>query len=89
MHAEHMRNDEQPGGEEHGPQEDAHGQGGTQASSKLRKVAICRPDLFAAIAPATPEESTWVVLTGKPYRSAKPMVIIAIVSAEAPCAQVK
>ncbi len=38
----------------------------TQAISKLRIVDICKPDLFAHIVPATPDDSTCVVLTGKP-----------------------
>ena len=57
----------------------------TQASKTLRKVCICNPDLLAAIDPAMPEESTWVVLTGSPYQSASPIVIMATNSAEAPC----
>jgi hypothetical protein len=32
----------------------------------LRSVDICRPDPFAAMVPATPDESTWVVDTGSP-----------------------
>ena len=42
---------------------------------------ICRPELFAAIDPATPDESTCVVLTGRPRTSAAPMVTIAVISA--------
>jgi hypothetical protein len=38
----------------------------TQAISKLRSVAICKPDLFAHMVPATPDDKTWVVLTGNP-----------------------
>ena len=38
----------------------------THAMSRLRTVAICSPDPFAAIVPATPDDSTWVVETGKP-----------------------
>ena len=49
-------------------------------------VFHCSPEPFAAMVPATPEDSTWVVDTGKPYRSAAPMVSIATVSAEAPWA---
>jgi len=37
-----------------------------QASAMLRSVLICRPDPLAAIVPATPEDSTCVVLTGRP-----------------------
>jgi hypothetical protein len=36
------------------------------ASAMLRSVDICSPDPFAAIVPATPDESTWVVDTGSP-----------------------
>ena len=38
----------------------------TQAISMLKIVDHCSPELFAAMVPATPEESTWVVLTGQP-----------------------
>ena len=38
----------------------------THASAMFLKVDICRPDPFAAIVPATPDESTWVVDTGNP-----------------------
>ena len=38
----------------------------TQASAISRNVDICSPLLFAAMVPATPEDSTCVVLTGKP-----------------------
>ena len=38
----------------------------TQASSRLRTVEPCRPEPFAAIVPATPDDSTWVVDTGRP-----------------------
>ncbi len=57
----------------------------THASNRLRRVAICRPDLLAAMEPATPEESTCVVLTGR-RRSGqpRPMVIMATNSAAAP-----
>ena len=37
-----------------------------QASARLRTVRHCSPEPFAAMVPATPEDSTWVVLTGKP-----------------------
>ena len=37
-----------------------------QAIRMLIKVSFCRPDLFAAMLPAMPEERTWVVLTGSP-----------------------
>jgi len=37
----------------------------TQAMSRLRTVLHCRPEPFAAMVPATPEVSTWVVLTGR------------------------
>jgi hypothetical protein len=38
----------------------------TQAAAILRMVDHCSPLLLANMVPATPEESTWVVLTGKP-----------------------
>ena len=52
----------------------------------LRTVSPCRPEWLANIAPATPEERMWVVLTGTPTTSAKPMVVIATSSADAPWA---
>jgi hypothetical protein len=36
--------------------------------------------------PATPDDSTWVVETGRPNTSAAPIVAAATSSAEAPCA---
>ncbi|SAK54713.1 hypothetical protein AWB78_01410 [Caballeronia calidae] len=36
------------------------------ASARLRTVRHCRPEPFAAIVPATPDDSTCVVLTGRP-----------------------
>src|SRR6516164_1820425 len=38
----------------------------THAISRLRMVDICRPDLFAHMVPATPDDKTCVVLTGSP-----------------------
>ena len=67
----------------------AAGRVSTQASSRLRTVLICRPDEFAKIVPATPEDKTCVVLTGKPKKSAAPIVAIAVISAAAPCAYVR
>src|SRR5580658_2845393 len=58
----------------------------TQASAISRTVDICRPLLFAAMVPAMPELSTWVVLTGRPRLSAIQIVTMAVISAEAPCA---
>ena len=64
----------------------AAGSVSTQATARLRSVAICSPEWFAAMVPATPEDSTCVVETGKPNMSAAPIVSIATTSAEAPCA---
>ncbi len=61
----------------------------TQARAISRMVDIWSPLLLAAMVPATPELRTWVVLTGRPYPSARPMVIIAVISAEAPWAYVR
>ena len=44
----------------------AHGRVSTRASARLRKVDIFTPEPLAAIVPATPEESTCVVETGRP-----------------------
>ena len=49
-------------------------------------VAICRPEPLAAIVPATPDDSTCVVETGRPNTSAAPIVAAATSSADAPCA---
>lgn len=38
----------------------------TQASAMLRTVAICNPEPFAAIVPATPDDRMCVVETGRP-----------------------
>ena len=56
----------------------------THAKIKLRIVDHCRPERFAAMVPATPDDNTWVVLTGQPQTSAAPMVAMAMISAEAP-----
>ena len=42
----------------------AAGKVSTHAIAMLRTVANCSPDPFAAMVPAMPEESTWVVDTG-------------------------
>ena len=57
-----------------------------QASAMLRIVDHCSPDPLAAMVPAMPEDSTWVVETGRPYPSAAAMVAAAVISAQAPCA---
>ena len=44
----------------------AAGKVSTQASAMLRIVDHCSPDPLAAMVPAMPEESTWVVETGRP-----------------------
>jgi len=64
----------------------AAGSVSTHAASRLRMVAICSPERLAAIVPATPEDSTCVVDTGRPNMSAAPIVVIATSSADAPCA---
>ena len=38
----------------------------SQARAKLRIVLACIPEPFATIVPATPEDKTWVVETGRP-----------------------
>ena len=52
----------------------ATGSVSTQAARRLRTVAHCSPDPFAAIVPAIPEASTWVVETGSPKLSAAKIV---------------
>jgi len=41
-----------------------------QAMASERTVLDCRPEWLAVVVPPTPEESTCVVLTGKPIRAA-------------------
>ena len=38
----------------------------TQAIAMLRIVDHCRPEPLAAMVPAMPDDSTWVVETGRP-----------------------
>jgi hypothetical protein len=57
-----------------------------QARPILRTVAPWMPERFAHIVPATPEASTWVVLTGMWEMSARLMVSAATSSAAAPWA---
>ncbi len=64
----------------------AAGRVSTHAVAMLRIVASCRPDPFAAIVPAIPEDSTCVVDTGRPKTSAAPIVAAAVISAQAPWA---
>src|SRR5262249_62116279 len=66
----------------------AAGRVSTQASAMLRTVASCSPEPFAAMVPATPDDSTCVVETGRPNTSATAMVADAVTSAAAPCAEV-
>src|SRR5271165_1357887 len=44
----------------------AAGNVSTQAIAMLRTVANCSPEPFAAMVPAIPDDSTWVVETGRP-----------------------
>ena len=52
-------------------------------------VDFWSPDFCATIVPAMPDESTCVVLTGKPSQPERPMVVMATTSAEAPWAYVR
>src|SRR3982750_4427023 len=64
----------------------AAGSVSTHAINRLRMVFICNPPPLATMVPATPDDNTCVVDTGKPNMSAAPIVNIATVSAEAPWA---
>ena len=64
----------------------ATGSVSTQAIARFRTVFHCRPEPFAAIVPAMPDDSTWVVETGRPMTSAAPIVPMVTSSADAPCA---
>jgi hypothetical protein len=44
----------------------AAGSVSTQPITMLRMVDYCRPEPLAAMVPATPDDSTWVVDTGRP-----------------------
>ncbi len=52
-------------------------------------VDHCIPEPLATIVPATLDESTWVVDTGRPKPSAAPIVAAAMSSAAAPWPQVR
>ena len=43
----------------------------------LRSVPHCMPEPLASIVPAMPDDSTWVVETGRPRPSAAPIVAAA------------
>src|SRR5262249_439842 len=64
----------------------AAGRGNTQARPILRTVSPWMPERLAHMVPATPEERTWVVLTGMWTTSARPIVAAATTSAAAPWA---
>ncbi|MNP87073.1 hypothetical protein D3C76_1877230 [compost metagenome] len=49
-------------------------------------VPPCRPLLFATMVPATPEDSTWVVDTGRLKMLAMPMAQAAVICADMPWA---
>src|SRR5262249_54481375 len=67
----------------------AAGSVSTQAISRLRMVAIWRPEPLAAMVPATPDDSTCVVETGRPNTSAAPVGAAGTRSGGGPCAQGK
>jgi hypothetical protein len=56
------------------------------ASAISLRVPYLNPTPLATIVPVTPEDKTWVVLTGNPRTAAKPMVMVATNSEDAPCA---
>ena len=66
----------------------ATGKVSTQAKRIFLIVPACKflMPLLATIVPAMPEESACVVLTGSLKNEAKPIVVAATNSAEAPCA---
>ncbi|MNF89269.1 hypothetical protein D3C84_717870 [compost metagenome] len=49
-------------------------------------VPPCRPLLFATMVPATPEDNTWVVDTGRLKMFAMPIMHAAVICADMPCA---
>jgi hypothetical protein len=62
----------------------AAGSVSTQARAMLRTVDHCIPEPLATIVPATPDDRTCVVDTGKPKPSAAPIVAAATIYAAAP-----
>ena len=56
----------------------AAGKVSTQAISRLRTVAICRPEPLAAMVPATPDDKMCVVETGNPQTSAAAIVRVVL-----------
>src|ERR1700727_2099040 len=62
----------------------ATGSVSTQAIAVMRMVSSCTPEPLAAMAPATTDDSTWVVETGRPNVSAAKIVAAATSSADAP-----
>src|SRR5689334_17062399 len=56
----------------------------TQASRMVLTVPPCRPLLLATIVPATPEDSTWVVETGRLKTFAKPIRLAVVICADMP-----
>ncbi|MNF17940.1 hypothetical protein D3C80_2217420 [compost metagenome] len=58
----------------------------TQASRMVLTVPPCRPVLFATMVPATPEDNTWVVETGRLNTLAMPIAHAAVIWADMPWA---
>src|SRR5690606_41594714 len=58
----------------------------SQASRMMRTVPLCRPLRLATMVPATPEDSTWVVETGRLKTLATPMAATAVIWAAMPWA---
>src|SRR5262249_19255083 len=55
-----------------------------QAKKRFGAGDQWKPGLLAIIVPATPDDNTCVVLTGRPNQSAAPMVAMAVISAAPP-----
>src|SRR5690349_15474366 len=56
----------------------------TQASRMVLTVPPCRPLLLATMVPATPEDSTWVVETGRLKTFAMPIRLAVVICADLP-----
>ncbi|MNH44841.1 hypothetical protein D3C79_1071190 [compost metagenome] len=56
----------------------------TQASRMVLTVPPCRPLLLATMVPATPEDSTWVVETGRLKMLAMPIRLAVVICADMP-----
>ena len=84
-HAKDVEQDKQGEREDRRAEQHANRQRQHPGQNDIPERRRLQSERFAAIGPATPDESTCVVLTGRPNQSASPIVPIATSSADAPC----